>query len=137
MINEDKEKKYYGNVGLNTCMLTVRVDDKQIYSNKFFNKDYKKISNKNNLLDEFLININANAFNSSDKHQIEAEITGENSIKRNWDIDGFILIPDNCDGQIKIFIINISVHCYFYKNFLELKIFILYKVLLNIFFGKY
>ena len=89
------------NVGLNSCMLTVKVDDKQIYSNKFFNKDYSKISNKNNLLDEFLININANAFNSSDKHQIEAEITGENSMKRNWDIDGFILIPDNCDGQIK------------------------------------
>ena len=29
-----------------------------------------------------------------------AEITGEKTLKKDWDLGGFILFPDNCDGKI-------------------------------------
>ena len=87
--------------GLNTCDLTVKVDGNQVYSNKFFNKDYRKVKNRNVLFDEFVMNINVNTFNNSDHHEVIVEIIGQNNIKKNWDLDGFILIPDNCDGKIE------------------------------------
>ena len=86
--------------GLNTADLNVKVDGNQVYSSKFFNKNYKIIKNKNSLFDEYVTHINDTSFNNSDKHEIIAEINGQNNVKKNWDLDGFILIPDNCDGKI-------------------------------------
>ena len=37
--------------------------DKEVYNNNFFAINYKKLKNKNNLIDEFVLNINANSFN--------------------------------------------------------------------------
>ena len=87
--------------GLEQCDLIIKVDGKQIYSNKFFKKNYKALKNKNNLIDDFVAHINANSFNNSNNHQICVEIIGQDSIKKNWDLDGFIIIPDNCDGKIE------------------------------------
>ena len=89
------------NSGLNSCTLTIKVDDKQLYSDKFFNKDYKKIQPQNILIDELVMNIKANSFNNANNHEISAEIFGEQNAKKNWDLDGFILIPDNCNGKIE------------------------------------
>ena len=86
--------------GLNTLLLTVKVDGNQIYSSKFFTKNYKMIRNKN-LLDQFIMNINANSFKNQDKHEILVQIVGQDCVKKDWDLDGFILIPDNCDGKIE------------------------------------
>ena len=86
--------------GLNTLLLTVKVDDSQIYSSKFFTKNYKMIRNKN-LLDQFIMNINAGSFKNQDKHEILVQIVGQDCVKKDWDLDGFILIPDNCDGKIE------------------------------------
>ena len=86
--------------GLNTLLLTVKVDGNQIYSSKFFTKNYKMIRNKN-LLDQFIMNINAGSFKNQDKHEILVQIVGQDSVKKDWDLDGFILIPDNCDGKIE------------------------------------
>ena len=47
------------------------------------------------------MNITANSFNNSDKHEVVVEIIGQNNVKKNWDLDGFILIPYNCDGKIE------------------------------------
>ena len=87
--------------GLEQCDLIIKVDGKQIYSNKFFKKNYKALKNKNNLIDDFVAHINANTFNNSNNHQICVEIIGQDTIKKNWDLDGFIIIPDNCDGKIE------------------------------------
>ena len=87
--------------GINNCKLVVKVDDKEVYNNNFFAKNYKKLKNKNNLIDEFVLNINANSFNDSNKHEVIVEVSGQDTVKRNWDLDGFILIPDNCDGKIE------------------------------------
>ena len=86
--------------GLNSLVLTVKVDDNKIYSNKFFNKNYKIIKNKN-LYDQLVVNIKENQFKNQDKHEIYADIVGQDSVKKDWDLDGFILIPDNCDGKIE------------------------------------
>ena len=67
----------------------------------FFAKNYRQLKNKNNLIDEFVLNINANSFNDSNKHEVIVEVLGQDNVKKNWDIDGFILIPDNCDGKIE------------------------------------
>ncbi len=88
--------------GLNNCTLVVHVDGKEVYKNYYFAKEYKKkLKNKNNLIDEFVFNINANLFNDSNNHEIIVEVLGQDNIKRNWELDGFILIPDNCDGKIE------------------------------------
>ena len=97
-------------VGLNTVDLLVKVDGKQVYSHKFFNKNYKDVKNKNALFDEFVTNINANSFNNSDKNEVFVEINGQDKIKKNWDLDGFILIPDNCEGKIE------SIHNQYFNN---------------------
>ena len=90
------------NNGLNNCKLVVHVDGKEIYKNNYFAKEYrKKLKNKNNLIDEFVLNINSNSFNDSNNHEVIAEVIGQDNSKRNWDLDGFILIPDNCDGKIE------------------------------------
>ena len=86
--------------GLNNCSIHITVDGKKIHSSKFFNRDYKKLHNKNNLYDEFVANINANSFNNSNAHEVIVEITGQDTMKRNWDLDGFILVPDNCGGNL-------------------------------------
>jgi len=87
--------------GMNNCKLIVKVDDKEVYKNNFFAKNYRQLKNKNNLIDEFVLNINANSFNDSNKHEVIVEVLGQDNVKKNWDIDGFILIPDNCDGKIE------------------------------------
>ena len=87
--------------GLHTCLLTVKVDGNQIYAKNFFSKNYRALKNKKNLYDEFVTNINENAFNNSNSHEVCVEVFGENNVKKEWDLDGFILIPDNCDGKIE------------------------------------
>ena len=86
--------------GLHTCQLTLKVDGKQIFTKKFFSKNYRTLKNKNNLYDEFITNISDSAFNNSNNHEVYVEVFGENNVKKEWDLDGFILIPDNCDGKI-------------------------------------
>ena len=95
--------------GLNTLVLTVKVDDNKIYSNKFFNKNYKTIRNKN-LYDQFVVNIKENQFKNQDKHEVYVDIVGQDSVKKEWDLDGFILIPDNCDGKIE------TIHNQYFSN---------------------
>ena len=46
------------------------------------------------------MNIKSDMFNMANTHEIYAEIIGERVIKKDWDLDGFILLPDNCDGKI-------------------------------------
>ena len=87
--------------GLHTCQLTIKVDGNQIFAKNFFSKNYKALKNKNNLYDEFVANIDVKAFNNSNNHEICVEVFGENNVKKEWDLDGFILIPDNCDGKIE------------------------------------
>ena len=88
------------NIGLKTCQLIVKVDGKEVYNQKFFQKDYKKVKNKKGLYDDFIMNIRENMFNIANTHEICVEIFGEKSVKKAWDLDGFILLPDNCDGKI-------------------------------------
>ena len=88
------------NIGLNNCKLNVKVDGKDVFNKNFFKKDYNKIKNKNRLYDDFIMNIKADMFNLAKTHEITAEIFGEKTVKKNWDLDGFILLPDNCDGKI-------------------------------------
>jgi VCBS repeat-containing protein len=87
--------------GLSTCLLTVKVDGQEVYKKDFFNKQYKKLRIKTNLMDEFVMNISEKSFNNSNNHEIIVTINGQDTVKKNWDIDGFILIPDNCDGKIE------------------------------------
>ena len=88
------------NVGLNSCMLNVKVDGKEVYNKRFFQKDYKKVKKKKELYDDFILNIKADMFNIANSHEIVAEITGDKTVKKTWELDGFILLPDNCDGKI-------------------------------------
>ena len=88
------------NIGLSHCKLSVKVDGKEINVKNFFKKDYKTIKDKKGLYDDFIVNIKADMFNIANTHEIVAEITGEKSVKKGWDLDGFILLPDNCDGKI-------------------------------------
>ena len=89
------------NVGLGNCKVFVKVDGKEVYNNKnFFKKDHKKVKNKNNLYDDFIMNIKADMFNLANTHEVYVEINGEKTVKKGWDLDGFILLPDNCDGKI-------------------------------------
>ena len=88
------------NSGLNQCRLTVKVDGKEVYNNNFFKKDYKKVKNKNGLYDDLIMNIKSDMFNLANTHEVYVEIFGEKTLKREWDLDGFILLPDNCDGKI-------------------------------------
>ena len=88
-------------VGLGFCNLFVKVDGKEVYkSPNIFKKDFKKIKNKKGLYDDFVMNIKSDMFNMANTHEIYAEIIGEKTIKKDWDLDGFILLPDNCDGKI-------------------------------------
>ena len=89
------------NLGLNSCKLTVKVDGKEVYNQHFFKKDYKKVKNKKGLYDDFVMNIKEEMFNIANAHELVAEIFGEKTIKKGWDLDGFILLPDNCDGKIE------------------------------------
>ena len=87
--------------GLGYCNLFVKVDGKQVYkSPNIFKKDFNKIKNKKGLYDDFVMNIKSDMFNMANTHEIYAEIIGERVIKKDWDLDGFILLPDNCDGKI-------------------------------------
>jgi hypothetical protein len=89
------------NTGLNVCRIFIKVDDKEIYNNtNFFKKDYRRVKGKN-LIDDFVANINQNSFNDSNSHEVVVQILGENTVKKNWELDGFILLPDNCDGHIE------------------------------------
>ena len=88
------------NVGLNACKLTVKVDGKEVYSSNFIKKDYKKVKNKNGLYDELIMNIRGDMFNIANTHEVYVEITGDKNLKKEWELDGFILLPDNCDGKI-------------------------------------
>ena len=88
------------NVGLNSCKLTVKVDGKEVYSSNFIKKDYNKVKNKNGLYDELIMNIRGDMFNIANTHEVYVEITGDKNLKKEWELDGFILLPDNCDGKI-------------------------------------
>ena len=89
------------NTGLKVCRISIKVDDKEILnSTSFFSKDYRKVKGKN-LIDDFVANIKENSFNDSNSHQVIVQIIGENTVKKNWELDGFILLPDNCDGHIE------------------------------------
>jgi len=89
------------NTGLNVCRIFIKVDDKEILNNtNFFKKDYRRVKGKN-LIDDFVANINANSFSNSNTHEVVVQIIGENTVKKNWELDGFILLPDNCDGHIE------------------------------------
>ena len=87
-------------VGLDSCTLTIKVNNNQIYSNKIFKKNYKKIGGKKNLIDEYIKAIKAEQF-KSDKNEVYVEIKGEKIPKKNWDLDGFILIQDTGNGKIE------------------------------------
>ena len=52
-------------------------------------------------MDEFVTNIKENSFNNSNNQEIIVQITGQDTMKKNWLVDGFILIPDFCDGKIE------------------------------------
>ena len=54
----------------------------------------------NNLYDDFIMNIKADMFNLANTHEVYVEVNGEKTVKKGWDLDGFILLPDNCDGKI-------------------------------------
>ena len=89
------------NVGLDNCKVFVKVDGKEVYNNKnFFKKDHKKVKNKKALYDDFIMNIKADMFNLANTHEVYVEVNGEKTVKKGWDLDGFILLPDNCDGKI-------------------------------------
>ena len=89
------------NTGLKVCRIFIKVDDKEIFnSTSFFSKDYRKVKGKN-LIDDFVANIKENSFNDSNTHEVVVQIIGENTVKKNWELDGFILLPDNCDGHIE------------------------------------
>ena len=85
--------------GLNQCKLTVKVDNQEVYNKDFFSKEYRKLKINNNLMDEFVTNINEKSFNNSNNHEIIVQVTGQDTMKKNWLVDGFILIPDN--GRIE------------------------------------
>jgi len=88
------------NLGLNNCKLTVKVDGKDVLSKKFFDKNYKNVKNKKGLYDDFIMNIKSDMFNLAKTHEILVTILGEKTVKKNWELDGFILIPDNCGGNL-------------------------------------
>jgi len=89
------------NTGLKVCRIFIKVDDKEIFnSTNFFSKDYRRVKGKN-LIDDFVANIKENSFNDSNTHEVVVQIIGENTVKKNWELDGFILLPDNCDGHIE------------------------------------
>jgi hypothetical protein len=89
------------NTGLKVCRIFINVDGKEILNNNnFFNKDYRKVKGKN-LIDDFVANIKENSFNNSNTHEVVVQIIGENTVKKNWELDGFILLPDFCDGHIE------------------------------------
>ena len=96
-------------IGLQTCILTVKVDGNKIYEKNAFNKNYKALSNKNNLYDDYITHISSNSF-KGDKGIVYADIIGKNTMKKNWDLDGFILIPDFCDGKLD------SIHNQYFAN---------------------
>ena len=89
------------NTGLKVSRIFIQVDGKEIFNNtNFFNKDYRKVKGKN-LIDDFVANIKENSFNNSNTHEVVVQIIGENTVKKNWELDGFILLPDFCDGHIE------------------------------------
>ena len=88
------------NTGLAHCKLTVKVDGKEVYNSNLIKKDHKKVKNKKGLYDDLIMNINSDMFNIANTHEILVEIFGEKTLKKDWDLDGFILLPDNCDGKI-------------------------------------
>ena len=88
------------NKGLAHCKLIVKVDGKEVYNNSLINKDHNKVKNKKGLYNELIMNIKADMFNIANTHEVYAEITGDTTLKKEWYLDGFILLPDNCDGKI-------------------------------------
>jgi hypothetical protein len=92
----------YQSTGMDKCKIIVKVDDKEVLNNnQFYSKNYNKIKGKT-LVDELVMNIKSNSFNDSDSHQVLVQIFGENTIKKNYDLDGCILLPDNCDGKLDL-----------------------------------
>ena len=89
-----------GSAGLGNVKIIVTIDGKEVYNQVFFKKDYKKVKNKKALYDDLVMNIKENMFNITNDHEILIQILGEKTVKKNWDYDGFILLPDNCDGNI-------------------------------------
>ena len=88
--------------GLNTLDLIVHVDGNKIFSNKCFNKKYNLIKNKYNLYDQLIMSIKADSFKNQDTHDVVVDIFGQDSVKKEWDLDGFILLPNFCDGKIEL-----------------------------------
>jgi hypothetical protein len=88
------------NTGLVQCKITVKVDGKEVYNSNFIKKDHKKVKNKKGLYDDLIMNIKSDMFNIANTHEVYVEIFGEKTLKKDWDLDGFILLPDNCDGKI-------------------------------------
>ena len=86
--------------GLGSCKITVTIDGKEVYNQAYFKKDYKKVKNKKALYDDLVMNIKENMFNITNNHEILVQLFGDKTVKKNWDYDGFILLPDNCDGNI-------------------------------------
>ena len=88
------------NTGLAHCKITVKVDGKEVYNSNFIKKDHKKVKNKKGLYDDLIMNIKSDMFNIANTHEVYVEIFGERTLKKDWDLDGFILLPDNCGGNI-------------------------------------
>ena len=86
--------------GLQNCKLSVKVDGKEVLNKHFFKKNYKNVKNKKGLFDDFIMNIKSDMFNLAKTHEILVTIFGEKTVKKSWELDGFILIPDNCGGNL-------------------------------------
>lgn len=86
--------------GLQNCKMSVKVDGKEVLNKKFFSKNYKNVKNKKGLFDDFIMNIKSDMFNLAKSHEILVTILGEKTVKKTWELDGFILIPDNCGGNL-------------------------------------
>ena len=92
----------YKSSGMDKCNIIITVDDKEVFNNsKFYSKNYSKMKGKT-LVDELIMNIKSTSFNDSNSHQVTVLILGENNIKKNYDLDGCILLPDNCDGKLDL-----------------------------------
>ena len=86
--------------GLYSCKLSVKIDGKEVLNKNFFKKNYKNVKNKKGLFDDFIMNIKSDMFNLAKTHEILVTIFGEKTVKKDWELDGFILIPDNCGGNL-------------------------------------
>ena len=64
--------------------------------------EYNLIKNKYNLYDQLIMTIKADSFKNQDTHEVVVDIFGQDSVKKEWDLDGFILLPNFCDGKIEL-----------------------------------